>query len=129
VQWWKRIELAEVPWQPQEGYDGVETRFLGEGLEEGPPVMQVRFAPDHVEQPHWHGSDTLYVITAGEFVVGEEGSYRVGDIRWVRAGTFYGPEKAGPEGCEFILAAIARGQFDLSYDRATATRIGSLGDT
>lgn len=126
MEYWKRIELDRVPWQPQEGHDGVDTKFLGENPEEGPPIMHVRFAPDHVEQPHWHSADTLYVITAGEFVVGGEGAYHVGDIRWVRGGTFYGPERAGSQGCEFILAAVAQSPFDLSYEQSTAARLGSL---
>ena len=126
MEYWKLIALDQVPWQSQVGYDGVETKFLGETREDGPPIMHVRFAPDHVEPPHWHNADTLYVITAGEFVVGGEGTYRVGDVRWVRAGTFYGPERAGSQGCEFVLAAVAQSQFDLSYERSTAARLGSL---
>ena len=44
-----------------------------------------------------------------------EGSFHVGDIRWVKAGTVYGPEWAGPEGCEVFL--IAAGKFPLPTNR------------
>jgi len=37
--------------------------------------------------------------------IGQEGWVRVGDVRWVRAGTYYRPEAAGDEGCEFWLIA------------------------
>ena len=126
MEFWSRIVLADVPWQPQPGYDGVFVRLLGESVEAGPPVMHIRFVANYVEPPHWHGLDTLYVITAGELTVGSEGVYRVGDIRWVRAGTFYGPEVAGPEGCEFVLAGLSGEGLGLDYDSATAKRMGSL---
>ena len=48
---------------------------------------------------HWHPHDTIYVITRGEMRIGDEGSFRPGDIRWVKAGHAYGPEEAGEEGC------------------------------
>ena len=47
---------------------------------------------------HSHPCDTLYVIQSGEFIVDGEGSYRPGELRWVRAGVTYGPERAGPDG-------------------------------
>jgi hypothetical protein len=127
MHWWRRITLADVAWEDLPDHPGVSIRSLGESSDHGPPVMHVRFAPNYVEAPHWHSVDTFYVITAGEFVVGEEGIYRIGDIRWVRAGTFYGPETAGPDGCEFLLAGLSRDTFDLSYDRSTAAQVGSLG--
>jgi len=126
MEWWQRITLDDLAWAPQEGHDGVFVRFLGESPEAGPPAMHVRFVANHVEPPHWHNVDTLYVITAGEFVVGTEGVYRVGDVRWVRAGTYYGPETAGPDGCEFVLAGLSRDGFQLDYNQSTAARIGSL---
>ena len=46
-----------------------------------------------------------------------EGTYEVGDIRWVKAGTAYGPEAAGPEGCDVML--IGAGRFPLpTFDPA-----------
>jgi hypothetical protein len=126
MDWWRRITLADVPWEDLPDHLGVSIRSLGESPGDGPPVMHVRFVPNYVEEPHWHSVDTLYVITAGEFIVGQEGVYRVGDIRWVRAGTFYGPETAGPDGCEFLLAGLTRARFDMSYDRSAASRVGSL---
>ena len=38
------------------------------------------------------------LIQSGEFIVDGEGSYRPGELRWVRAGVAYGPERAGAEG-------------------------------
>ena len=74
-------------------------------------VITFTFAPNFRGTRHWHPADTVYVIRRGEFIVEGEGAYRVGDIRWVKAGTAYGPEGAGPEGCEVIL--IAHGAFPL----------------
>jgi hypothetical protein len=115
---WNRATLAELEWQPVEGYPQVSMKFLGESLDVGPWAMQIRFAPNYVERRHWHEADTFYIITAGEMGVGDEGTYRPGDVRWVRARTFYGPETAGPEGCEFIL--IGAGNPAMHYEEPSA---------
>ena len=77
------------------------------------------FPPNYVGKVHWHPADTLYVIRKGTFMVEGEGTYNVGDIRWVKQGTPYGPEAAGPEGCEVRLIAAGRcplPTFDPSID-------------
>ena len=74
-------------------------------------VLIFTLPPDYVGKVHWHPADTVYVIRRGQFTVEGEGTYEVGDIRWVKAGTAYGPEGAGPEGCEVML--IAAGSFPL----------------
>ena len=38
--------------------------------------------------------------------IGDEGSFRPGDIRWVKAGHSYGPEEAGEEGVQFHLFSL-----------------------
>ena len=38
--------------------------------------------------------------------IGDEGSFRPGDIRWVKAGHAYGPEEAGEEGVQFHLFSL-----------------------
>ena len=55
---------------------------------------------------HWHPHDTIYVITRGEMRIGDEGSFRPGDIRWVKAGHSYGPEEAGEQGVQFHLFSL-----------------------
>ena len=55
---------------------------------------------------HWHPYDTIYLITRGEMRIGDEGSFRPGDIRWVKAGHVYGPEEAGEEGVQFHLFSL-----------------------
>ena len=60
-----------------------------------PAVRQVTFPPNATLGLHSHPCDTLYVIQSGEFIVDGEGSYRPGELRWVKAGVAYGPERAG----------------------------------
>lgn len=103
VEAWRKSTLDDIDWQPVEGFPNVWMRFLGENLDEGPWVLHVKHGPNYVENRHWHEADTVYVFTAGEMIVDGEGSYRPGDVRWVRAHHFYGPERAGPGGCEFLL--------------------------
>jgi hypothetical protein len=80
-------------------------------------VLTFTLPPNHVGKVHWHPADTVYIVRRGQFIVEAEGTYEVGDIRWVKAGTAYGPEGAGPEGCEVIL--VAAGSFPLpTFDPA-----------
>jgi hypothetical protein len=74
-------------------------------------VLIFELPPDHRGRVHWHPTDTVYVVRRGQFIVDGEGAYEVGDVRWVKAGTVYGPETAGPEGCEVML--IGAGRFPL----------------
>ena len=74
-------------------------------------VLIFTFPPGYVGKLHWHPADTVYVVQRGQFIVEGEGTYEVGDIRWVKAGTAYGPEAAGPDGCDVML--IGAGRFPL----------------
>jgi hypothetical protein len=80
-------------------------------------VLVFTLPPNFVGKIHWHPADTVYVVRRGVFTVEGEGKFEVGDIRWVKAGTVYGPEGAGPDGCDVML--IAAGAFPLpTYDPA-----------
>jgi hypothetical protein len=72
-------------------------------------VMTFEFPPHYAGVVHSHPEDTIYIVRRGQFIVDGEGTFEVGDLRWVKAGTTYGPERAGPEGCEVIL--ITKGSF------------------
>jgi len=97
---------GDIPWRDVDGRGGkVRVKFFGESPEARPWVMLVWFAPGYSEPSHWHDHDTVYIPTRGAMSIGPEGPVRVGDVRWVRAGTYYGPEAASDEGCEFWLIA------------------------
>jgi ChrR-like protein with cupin domain len=114
------IDVDALPW---EDFVDASGRRLGvsfkwivdPGL--GKNCMLLRLPPDHRAAPHWHTSDTVYVVTRGEFVVEGEGSFFPGQIRWVRGGFAYGAEGAGPEGCEFFFFSLGPyGQHDPDVD-------------
>jgi mannose-6-phosphate isomerase-like protein (cupin superfamily) len=70
-------------------------------------------APGFGSSPHWHKSDTLYIVMSGELHVKGEGVYRPGDYRWVRGGTAYDAEQAGDEPLETLLISFGPGgRFD-----------------
>jgi hypothetical protein len=99
----ERDEPAAITLQPLTGPDCDVT------------VLIFTFPPNYVGKVHWHPTDTVYVIRRGQFIVANEGTFEEGDIRWVKAGTAYGPEQAGPDGCEVML--IGAGKFPLpSFD-------------
>lgn len=94
----------QFPWVAVEDVPGVYNRFMGEDGEQGPWIVQVRMAPNARGTAHWHQVDTVYVVTRGSLSFGADFCH-AGELRWCRAGYFYGPETAGPEGCEFYLIA------------------------
>lgn len=111
-----------IPWVERPEAPGRRYRHIGEGPELGPFVVQLQWEPG-VEVPgHWHECDTVYIINEGSvyFGEGEDHHYRAGDIRWVRAGHFYGPERAGPEGCTFTLVGQT-GDLEPHYSDHDAT--------
>lgn len=72
----------------------------------GYAVFYVSIGPGAATPVHWHPSDTVYIVRRGQLVVPGEGTYCEGEVRWVRGGTAYGPEAAGPDGCEFWFVSI-----------------------
>ena len=71
-----------------------------------PFLIEADFPAHFYAGTHWHPHDTIYLITRGEMRIGDEGSFRPGDIRWVKAGHAYGPEEAGEEGVQFHLFSL-----------------------
>jgi hypothetical protein len=109
------IRVEDVPWDMFSDPDdpgrpeGPWVRWLVDPAS-GNRVVQVKSWPGRDPDPHWHLSDTLYIVTKGELHIGGEPPYKVGDIRWVRGGFAYGPERAGTEECEYIF--ISLGPYD-----------------
>jgi hypothetical protein len=92
----------------------IKVKFMGESWETGPWIVANLFPPNVKAGEHSHNFDTVYVITKGTLNFNDGlGWLSVGDVRWVRAGTTYGPEEAGPEGCEFIL--ISQGPIEVAW--------------
>jgi len=84
-----------------------------------PAVRQVTFPPHATLGVHSHPCDTLYVIQSGEFIVDGEGSYRPGELRWVKAGVVYGPERAGPDGTVLLIVST-NGPFGLRWEHGAS---------
>ena len=108
----RAIHIDDVPWEdfedPNEPGRGVGplVRYLVDP-DSGNRVMHIRSWPERGRAaPHWHLSDTVYIVTKGEFIVEGEGSYREGDLRWVRGGFAYGPEQSGPDGVEYMFFSL-----------------------
>jgi redox-sensitive bicupin YhaK (pirin superfamily) len=113
-EWETFVDPAESP----EFFDHmsrvIETQFLGESWEKGPWIVPNRFPPNTKAAKHSHNHDTVYYITKGTMSFNDgSGWYAPGDLRWVRKGTVYGPEEAGPEGVEFLL--ISQGPIDIEW--------------
>jgi quercetin dioxygenase-like cupin family protein len=80
-----------------------------------PAIREVSFPPNARLGVHSHPCDTLYIIQSGEFIVDGEGTYRPGELRWVRGGATYGPERAGPEGTVLLIVST-NGTFGLEWE-------------
>ena len=110
------VDLEALPWEKfvdANGKDlGVRMKWLVDPAL-GKNCMLLHLPPNHRAAPHWHTSDTLYLVTQGELVIEGEGSFSPGQVRWVRGGFAYGSEGAGPEGCEFYFFSLGPyGQHD-----------------
>jgi len=79
-----------------------------------PFLIEAQFPAHFRADQHWHPYDTIYVVTSGEMRIGDEGSFRPGDVRWVKAGHSYGPEEAGAEGVQFHLFSLG-GEIGLNW--------------
>jgi hypothetical protein len=104
------IAIDELPWVGYVGPDGAEapgvyTKTLADPAS-GNFFMLVRAEAGADGPPHWHLSDTIYIVRAGELYIPGEGTYRVGDVRWVQGGFAYGGEIPGPEGVEFFFISL-----------------------
>lgn len=105
------IHVEDVPWEefkdPKEPNrpPGLLVKWLVDPAS-GNRVMHVKSRPGGKAKAHWHLSDTVYIVTRGEFIVEGEAPYREGDLRWVRGGFAYGPEQSGPEGCEYLFFSL-----------------------
>jgi len=101
--------------------DTVLVKFMGESWEKGPWIVPNRFPPNCQADRHAHNHDTVYLITKGTMTFNDgSGWYGPGDVRWVRAGTVYGPEEAGPDGCEFVL--VSQGPIDVEWETGKTYR-------
>ena len=110
-----KITPSEVEWEQfldPHGRPTTPVRNLN--FEGGPNLLEAKFPPNFYAGDHWHPYDTIYIFTQGEMKVGGEGSYKPGDIRWVKAGHVYGPEEAGPDGLTFYIMALG-GEVGLNW--------------
>jgi hypothetical protein len=127
------VELDSLPWEEFVDSQGNRLGVLLKWVIDpalGKNCMLLRLPPDHRARPHWHTSDSFYLVTSGEFVVEGEGSYLPGQVRWVRGGFAYGSEGAGPEGCEFFFFSLGPyGQFDPDIDAPPAGRWDAASGT
>jgi len=98
---WEEFSDPNEPGRPR----GPWVRWLVDRAS-GNRVMHVRSRPGSKAKAHWHLSDTVYIVTKGEFIVEGEEPYREGDLRWVRGGFAYGPEQSGPDGCEYLFFSL-----------------------
>jgi hypothetical protein len=104
------ITIDKLPWVGYIGPDGAEapgvyTKTLADPASDN-FFMLVRAEPGAIGPPHWHLSDTIYIVRFGELTVPGEATYRVGDVRWVQGGFAYGGEVPGPEGVEFFFISL-----------------------
>lgn len=110
-----RIRPSDVKWEMfHDPNDRPTSPVRNLTPQNGPNLLEVQFPPNFYAGDHWHPYDTVYIMTKGEMKVGGEGSYGPGDIRWVKAGHVYGPEEAGPEGCEFFILGLG-GEVGLNW--------------
>ena len=101
-----RIRPSEVEWEMFQDPHNRPTCPVRMLKTDPPALLDVNFPPNYYAGIHWHPFDTLYFVVEGEMLIGPEGSFLPGDVRWVKAGHPYGPEEAGPKGTRFFLVSM-----------------------
>ena len=107
--------INKLPFIPFEDENGRPTQPVQIICNESPYIVRTTFEPGYSASDHWHKHDTMYFIMDGEMSFSEdEPLYKKGDIRVVKGGYSYGPEKPGKDGVTFILISNG-GPIDLNW--------------
>ena len=101
-----RIRPTEVDWEMFQDPHERPTCPVRMMKTDPPSLLDVDFPPNFYAGLHWHPFDTLYFVVEGEMLIGPEGSFVPGDVRWVKAGHPYGPEEASDKGVRFFLISM-----------------------
>ena len=102
----RRIGFKDVSWREpgnwirQDSLQYVMER-IGQNPENGTGVLVVRYDPNAVIGVHYHQCDYCSVVVEGSIEISHI-KHETGSMRFVKAGTVYGPLVAGPEGCTMI---------------------------
>lgn len=102
----RRKGFKEISWKMGGKWtQGKNLRYLREYLgadpENGTLVLVVHYEPGCEVGVHHHECDYCSIIVEGTINISHV-DYGVGHMRFVKAGTVYGPLIAGPEGCTVI---------------------------
>ena len=122
---WERIDRSSVAWEGfEEGLADETTTDVRWLREEDPWIVEAKHPATSVSPAHYHPFDVVYLYTGGSVSMaaepGQVGSarqpttYRAGDLRFVKAGTVYGPETTGADGSLFYTFTFG-GRPSVSY--------------
>ncbi len=102
---WRR-GVKDVSWRdPGDWQQGEKLRYVMERIgldpEGGTGVLVVEYEPGCKVDVHYHDCDYCSIVVEGSIEISHV-IHKVGEMRFVKAGTVYGPLIAGPEGCTVI---------------------------
>ncbi len=104
VHWHRELHWEELgPGSVPKGGAAHMYRIASDDSDQSAPlVVKMFFPPGWTTEVHTHTDDYSEIILSGSMTVGRH-TYGPGDIRVAHGGTAYGPQAAGPDGCEAIL--------------------------
>jgi mannose-6-phosphate isomerase-like protein (cupin superfamily) len=76
-------------------------------------ALLIQYQPGHEIPVHYHPTDYCSIVVEGSIEVTRK-LHEVGSIRFVKAGTAYGPARVGADGCT-VLDIFAAGSRDITY--------------
>jgi anti-sigma factor ChrR (cupin superfamily) len=82
--------------------EGVKVKWLVRPEEGRLAVELIQFAPNFEWPKHSHTAPELTIFLSGSAWFNGQ-LCTPGTMAFVDEGVFYGPEKAGPDGCEFLI--------------------------
>lgn len=102
----RRRGFKDLSWKSSEAWQqGEKLRYFRERIgvdsENATLILVVDYEPGCVVGVHYHDCDYCSIILEGSINISHV-DYGVGHMRFIKAGTVYGPLIAGPEGCTVV---------------------------
>lgn len=132
---WERIDCRTVAWEGfEEGLADETTTDVRWLREQDPWIVEARHPATSVSPAHYHPFDVVYLYRGGSLSMDAEPGqvgverrptmYEAGELRFVKAGTVYGPETTGTDGSLFYTFTFG-GRPSVAYADDAQVRAGT----
>jgi quercetin dioxygenase-like cupin family protein len=98
-----RVDEAEIPWSDYEPGE-IRVKMISGHDGPAPPMQYVEYAPGHSDNVHSHGEGEVFVVMAGEVILGDTVN-GPGTIVYIPSGVEYAM-RGGDIGARFLRIVV-----------------------